>query len=140
MSKADEYAALFPVKTKKKSQASKLEEDLFDEFKVQGIPLPLRQYRFHPFRQWPFDFAWPDRKIAVEIHGGIFMRAGTGGHNRGDYMEKTFEKINEATRLGWRVFTFGPKACNKTRSQSSSEALNFIHAILIQDPIRFGSS
>jgi hypothetical protein len=78
------------------------------------------------------DFAWPEVKIATEIHGGIFMPKGSGGHNRGAFMEDTFEKHNEAIRRGWSVFTFGPKWLYRSkRSEPYSKAAAFIHKILV---------
>jgi len=111
---------------------SALEDSLFAELKLHGLPMPERQFKFHPTRQWKFDFAWTDtpRGIAVEIQGGIFAR-GRGGHNRGAYMEKTYSKINEAVRLGWRVYMFGPKACYVSkRSGQPSKALQFLRGVL----------
>lgn len=115
------------MKPRKKSAKSKLEESLFAEFRLYGLPLPVRQYKFHPERKWPFDFCWPDRKIAIEVNGGIFMRGGKGGHNRGAYMEDVFEKLNCATSFGISVFQFGPKALyRRKRTNEPSAALQFI--------------
>jgi very-short-patch-repair endonuclease len=61
---------------------------------------PVRQHKFHPERKWRFDFAWPDLKVAVEIHGGGFVR---GGHNRGRGMMNDCEKIRAAHAMGWIV-------------------------------------
>lgn len=61
---------------------------------------PVRQHKFHPTRKWPFDFAWPDRKVAVEIHGGGFIG---GGHNRGRGQMNDCEKTRAAHALGWIV-------------------------------------
>ena len=41
------------------------------------IPPPQREYRFHPERKWRFDFAWPERRFAVEIEG---ITPGQGRH------------------------------------------------------------
>jgi len=62
-----------------------------------------REYRFHPVRKWRFDFADPQRKIAVEVEGGIFTN---GRHSRGSGMRSDMEKYNAATMLGWRVLRF----------------------------------
>ncbi len=122
----EEYAALV-----KKSLRQKLEDGLYGEFKLFGLPLPERQYRFHKERQWRVDFCWPSLKIIVEVQGGIFIPAGKGGHNRGGYMEKEYEKSNEATKLGWSVYKFGPKACYiPKRMGQSSAALNFLYPLL----------
>ena len=75
----------------------------FKAIKPQGVPLPEQQYKFHPTRKWRFDFAWPSINLAVEIQGGSFVR---GGHNRGPQQAKDFEKLNEATKAGWRVLQF----------------------------------
>lgn len=65
-----------------------------------GLPAPEAQYRFHPERRWRFDFAWPERKVAVEVDGGIWIN---GRHNRASGYEADCEKLNEAACLGWRV-------------------------------------
>lgn len=38
-----------------------------------GFPAPVPEYRFHPRRKWRFDFAWPDRMVALEREGGRFV-------------------------------------------------------------------
>tara|TARA_R110002126_G_scaffold288065_2_gene441348 strand:+ start:900 stop:1049 length:150 start_codon:yes stop_codon:yes gene_type:complete len=37
------------------------------DLKKAGIPTPEAEYRFHPTRRWRFDFARPDKKLAVEV-------------------------------------------------------------------------
>lgn len=121
----------FQLTAKKPSYKKKLEDSLYGEFKLFGLSLPLRQFLFHPKRKWTVDFAWPDLKIIVEVQGGIFMPKGKGGHNRGAYMEKEYEKHNEAARLGWQVYKFGPKALYiKKRTSQSSKALAFLYPLL----------
>jgi very-short-patch-repair endonuclease len=61
------------------------------------------EYRFHPLRKWRFDYAWPGKEVAVELHGGTWIR---GAHSRGAGQSKDFEKLNEAQRYGWKVFQF----------------------------------
>lgn len=50
-------------------------------------------------RRFAADFAWPDRKLLLEVQGGSW--AG-GRHTRGDGYEKDCEKLCEATTRGWR--------------------------------------
>lgn len=80
---------------------------LEDTFELQLKALKLlgyeREYRFHPTRRWRFDFAFPAKKIAVELHGAIFTQ---GRHSRGAGIEGDMEKINEAQILGWDVLAF----------------------------------
>ena len=69
------------------------------------LPEPESEYRFHPVRKWRLDHAWPDRKLAVEVQGGIFSH---GRHVRGAAMLKEFEKLNTAAAMGWRFLYFTP--------------------------------
>lgn len=64
---------------------------------------PVREYQFNPDRKWRFDFAWPDRKIGLEVEGGLFMN---GGHSRGAAYERNLEKYNSAAKMGWRVVRY----------------------------------
>ena len=122
-------------KQKKPSKKSQLEDSFSAELAMFGIPTPVRQYRFHAVRLWRFDFAWPDRRIAVEIHGGIFMAAGKGGHNRGAYMEKSFEKSNVAQLGGWKVLIFGPSQIRGSkRLTRASPACEFLFKIFNPGP------
>jgi very-short-patch-repair endonuclease len=84
---------------------SHLEEILELHIKVSGLPMPAREFRFHPKRRWRFDFAWPLYKVAVEVDGGIYSR---GRHVRGSGFERDAEKGNEAVLAGWRVLHFTP--------------------------------
>ena len=65
-----------------------------------GLPPPVEEHRFAPPRRWRFDLAWPDRRLALEIEGGVW----TGGrHVRGKGYEADCIKYNQAALLGWRV-------------------------------------
>ena len=70
---------------------------------VEFHPLnqPEREFVFHPDRKRRFDFAWPMRKVAVEIEG-------RGRHQSFGGSEKDAEKYNAAARLGWLVFRYTP--------------------------------
>jgi very-short-patch-repair endonuclease len=65
-----------------------------------NLPAPDREYRFHPVRKWRFDYAWPKRKIALEVEGGTYCR---GRHVRPQGYERDCEKYNAAALLGWTV-------------------------------------
>lgn len=66
-----------------------------------GIPRPVSEHQFHPTRRWRFDFAWPARRVAVEIDGGRWKAL--GGRHAGDGDR---EKLNAAAALGWRVLRY----------------------------------
>jgi len=90
-------------KIRKMPKKSHLESKFFKDIKTFGIPEPEREYHFHPTRRWRFDGAYPDKKIAFEIEGGVYQR---GRHTRASGFIGDCEKYNEAARLGWRVFRF----------------------------------
>lgn len=85
------------------SQRSKLEEAFFIEVIHAGLPKPERQHKFHPVRKWQFDFAWPDKRLAVEIEGGTWSQ---GRHTRPRGYAADCEKYNAAARLGWVLLRF----------------------------------
>jgi len=71
------------------------------------VPLPVnrdgKEYRVVPDRRWRFDYAYPELRIGIEIHGGIWVR---GGHTRGSGFIKDREKMNRAAVAGWLVLEF----------------------------------
>jgi len=82
---------------------SNAEELLAFHIRAEKLQKPEREFLFHPVRKWRFDFAWPDKKIAVEVEGGIW----TGGrHTRGKGFLDDCEKYNQAALLGWMVLRF----------------------------------
>ena len=94
-----------------------------------GMPRPEVELPFHPKRKWRFDLAWPDRKVAIEIQGGIWSR---GRHTRGKGYLNDMEKLNEAQLLGWKVFW------TATDHWKTGEAIDLVERILgqfkAQDP------
>ena len=104
-----------------------MSKDLADDFVTlwensglgEGIPLE-REYRFAAhhvglgpgirdrlkqagLRDWHFDVAFPDRKVACEINGGIYTK---GRHVRPKGYLNDCAKIRDAGKLGWRVLPF----------------------------------
>lgn len=89
--------------------------------KAKGLPVPEREYRFHPARRWKFDFAWPDLRVALEVEGGVWVG---GRHTSGSGFMKDMEKYNAAALLGWRVLRCTPSSLN------SAGTLNMLKDIL----------
>lgn len=76
-------------------------------------PDAVAEHRWHPHRQWRFDFAIPSAKVAIEIDGGCW----TGGrHSRGKGMIGDMEKMNTAAIFGWRVLRFTPQQLGSIRA------------------------
>lgn len=90
-------------------------------------PLPKREHRVCPHRNWRFDLAWPALKCAVEVHGGVH----TGGrHVRGKGFERDREKVNVATLLGWRVLEFSTAEMFERDGKIRGAALEMIEALV----------
>jgi|15BtaG_2_1085339.scaffolds.fasta_scaffold07030_5 hypothetical protein len=66
----------------------------------------MQEYKFHPERQWRFDFASTVAMIALEIEGGVYVQ---GRHSRGAGMEEDMRKYNAAAGLGWKVIRATPQ-------------------------------
>lgn len=86
--------------------------------KDQGIPVPLREFKFHEHRKWRFDYAWPEYKLAIEVEGGVYGRgkkcpvcgqSRKGAHSSVTGILRDIEKYNMATVFcGWRVYRVLP--------------------------------
>ena len=86
-----------------------------------GIPEPETEFVFHPVVKWRFDFAWPGQKVYLEVQGGLFIG---GRHTRGAALIKEYEKLNNATMLGWRGLFFQPsEVCMMDTVKIIKEAL-----------------
>jgi very-short-patch-repair endonuclease len=91
-----------------KSAHEELFRAMLDIAQVKGY---TREHRFDPVRKWRFDFAFPDKKIAVEIDGGTWMKNG-GRHAR----SADYEKRNAATFAGWKVYYYTPDMIKSGRA------------------------
>lgn len=82
--------------------ASKLEEDFAMLWVTDYPELDLRtEYQFSD-RNFRFDFASLDSKVAIELQGGIWQSV--SGHNSGTGITTDYEKFNLAQSLGWQVY------------------------------------
>ena len=104
------------------------------------LPAPIAEYPFagELGRRWRFDLAWPDRRLAVEVEGGLFGRGGkgsnqpcpvcgqvpAGAHRSVAGVKRDLEKGNAAVALGWRVLRVLPGQVE------SGEALALIERLL----------
>lgn len=88
--------------------------------RAYGLPEPALEHKFHPTRGWLLDAAWLDRKLAVEVEGGIWSKAGgkpcqlcgqapKGAHGRGKGILRDMEKANALAEMGWALLRFTPQ-------------------------------
>lgn len=75
---------------------------------IAGIPAPVRELRFHETRRFRFDYAWPDRMLAIEVEGGIWRKGG-GAHSHPLNIKRDIEKGNLAQLGGWTVLRYAPE-------------------------------
>lgn len=69
----------------------------------------IKEFMFHPTRKWRADYAFPNKKLLVEIEGGFW----TGGrHGRGGGAIKDMCKYNAATVMGFAILRFTPQQAN----------------------------
>lgn len=99
--------------TEKLSRSKIIAQKFADQVSARGLPEPEREYVFAKElgRRWRFDFAWPDRMIALEIEGLIVMRINgelqvKGRHASITGFKDDCEKYAWAAVLGWRVLRF----------------------------------
>lgn len=65
-----------------------------------GVPSWLSEQRLLAPRRFCFDFAWPEHKVVLEVHGGQYMR---GRHQSSMGFARDRVKMNLATLAGWLV-------------------------------------
>lgn len=105
------------AKKQAKSTTDLFTRILKTDLKIEAV----KEHRFHPVRMWRFDYAIPDKMIAVEVEGGVFkarsfvdkktgfIKTTTGGrHTSGAGFLKDMEKYNTATSMGWRILRVTP--------------------------------
>lgn len=102
----------------RKAERQALENELLDQMRLAGLEEPVREYRFHPSRKWRLDFAWPARRLAVEVEGGTWV---AGAHSRGKGFEEDCEKYNELALMGWRLLRFTTSMVRDGRALSAAE-------------------
>lgn len=70
------------------------------------LPIPVKEYKFHPTRKWRLDWAFVDAKLAVEQEGGIWSQ---GRHTRGSGFVADMAKYNALAIEGWSLLRFTPR-------------------------------
>lgn len=93
-----------------------------------NIPF-VKEHIFHPTRKWRLDFAILEKKIGIEIDGGVYTN---GRHTRGAGYVKDCEKCNNATLLGWLVLRF------PTEMVMNGDAIDLTSALYFGKPLRKG--
>ena len=93
----------------KLTEAQILLQKHLEELGIKTVP----EYRFNPERQFRFDLADLENRLAFEVNGHFKGRHGAGWSNDA-------EKLNLAQMQGWRVMVF------TNRDVSSGKAKEFM--------------
>lgn len=84
-------------------QKSHLEERLLVALRASGFAEPVRSFRFcEPLRKLEIDFAWPERKLGIEVQGGTWKRT-RAAHSWGPGQRRDADKLNIAALLRWTL-------------------------------------
>lgn len=75
------------------------------ELKALGLPQGETEFGFSKSRKWRFDLAWPTKRLALEVEGGVWKQ---GRHTRGSGFMRDMEKYNEAALAGWKLLRVTP--------------------------------
>jgi hypothetical protein len=104
------------------------------QMRGRRLPPAAPEHRFHPTRQWRFDRAYPEIRLAIEVEGGL-RTVGEDGqrggrHNRPDGYIEDRRKYTAAAVLGWRVVYV------TIESLQDNSAVDAIVEILKQEKMR----
>lgn len=105
----------------KEHEKKKWEDTLFYQIKVSGLPLPEREYKFHPKREYRADFCYPAINLIIEVDGGQWLNK--SGHTTGTGYESDRRRDGEAFLLGFRVVRVVPAMIEDLTALSIIESL-----------------
>lgn len=89
------------------------------EWTQQRALILYEEYRFHPERQWRFDWLIKDLKLAVEFNGIMSEKS---RHTTVTGYTGDMDKINAAQALGYRVIQLTPLNYNTLLTQLNNYA------------------
>ena len=88
-----------PKLAKAPKPRSEIEEVMWRQLVQSSLPKPLRQHLYVSGRKFRSDFAWPDRKLALEVDGGV--------HRIKSSFKSGFERGYVLLLTGWKVLHVG---------------------------------
>lgn len=70
-----------------------------------GLPEPEEELTgIVPGRKFRFDLGWRDKRVLVELNGGVWAK-GASGHSSGTGIQRDYEKAALCQLQGFRVFS-----------------------------------
>jgi hypothetical protein len=108
-----------------KAKAKRIQVSFLSRLNAEGLPEATPEHRFWQGRRFRFDYAWVDKKIALEVEGGLYgngkncprcKRPSAMGHTSVTGIRRDMEKYNEAAALGWRLIRVEPSKLESTET------------------------
>jgi very-short-patch-repair endonuclease len=95
---------------------SRLEHDLLRLIRASGASPPVTQHEavVAGSRRVRFDFAWPERRLAVEADGRRW-------HATAADFQRDLIRHNAVTAAGWRLFRYGWADVHQRRAETLAE-------------------
>lgn len=106
-----------PKDTKRWSKAKHSQAMFIARCKAHGLPEPIPEFKFHPSRDWRFDYLFSET-VAMEIEGGLYgrckacpmcKRRPVGAHSSIERLKSDMEKYNAAAIAGFCVIRVRPE-------------------------------
>ncbi len=99
---AEEWTAFkqFTKPHQRVKRTAHVELTLIQQIVNAKLEAPVPEHRVCPERRFRFDWAWPSRKLALEVDGAVWVN---GRHSRGTGIQTDCEKFSLAAIHGWRV-------------------------------------
>ena len=85
---------------------------------------PEEEFKFDPPFRWSIDYAWPELKLGVEIHGFGF------GHQSQQGLSRDCQKMRRAFVLGWLIVPFTTRCISS--KQNCFDAVEEVSELLIR--------
>lgn len=103
-------------------------EDLFAmQLDAAGLGGYVREFRAIPGRRYKWDFAFIRERLLIEVQGGVWNG---GAHGRPVGIERDMNKLNAATKHGWKSLQFETKMVKQLDEDGLSEAVKITKEIL----------
>ena len=105
-------------------------EDLFAmQLDSAGLTGYVREFRAIPGRKFSWDFAFIRERLLIEVQGGIWNG---GAHGRPTGITRDMNKLNAATKHGWKSLQFETKMVKELDKNGLSQAVKTTKEVLIK--------
>lgn len=105
-----------PRSSRKRTPKNDYKATFLLHLKFAGLPEPACEYQFHESRKWRFDYAFIEKKVAVEYQGLAWKNEGASGHQSIAGLMNDCEKFTEASLAGWTLILITAESVNSGKA------------------------